>query len=528
MRQGPEVFNNPGAQQEPNKPTPVINSVAFAAPEIVFQVGHENTRETHAHLINERMPGMTIVNLDWDHTVTDKPPIRKSFSMELDVASYLDGNGESVELENIDLILIGALQSGRIVNITTGKGANAEVWAHYLQTRTHELIDKLALTNKFADGRPKTPDGKPVIITFTSGNGGYGRDLISGKVFIHKPIQLHSWEGLLPWSQLLRASTHHTRLEQIQHKETLIDDGVTVTHPILPPRIPYDPMKDEYVLAILHGEQVPNTNQSHDHKNDGPITTEEQLYREVEPELTSLESYHRMHIQAELRDIMVHVPAIATKGNLVLDEEKIINDPQLNMWWTKSVEAVIYKHTGKHVTITIHDDKSLFEACKILAKYEWRVSIARAKAQGITFLDLTAINKRLGNRLAKNYAQGLYRLYGVPLKKLYTLSHGDNPGKPDEDRDESTNDAPMLQAPGATTNYRGSDRPRNDLLWPVYLDEIYGDFGGLDLSNKYFRDLIVTAAPRDKRAAENIWLNGLLYELREERKAIYAPNTVRD
>ncbi len=484
-------------------------------------LGQPNTEQNRAlENLKSRLRGCAILTIDWDKTITDRRPVQLPGMEGLDVSHYLDEHGEGIELENVDLIILYGLVAGQAINISTGKDANAWVWARYLQERITYLMQKLVITETFPDGRPKSLlDSMPVVFTFTIGNGGYCIDLISGEVIIHKPIPLDGWERLQEHSQLLRDSTVPARMEQIARARRPINiDGhekvVYVGTRIMPPREPYDPENDEYIQKIQQAKDVPRTNQVHRPKME-PITQRAQLFREIEPPLSEEERRHRDMLQGDIRDFAVFVPGISTKANLVLDLKRIITDTSLNgRWLEQSGIRIIDERT------LLKAVNALFEGCN--------VTIARSEAQGVVYIDIGAVNKEIGARLVKNYYQGLLRIYAreqqgvddesyvLPIPKVYSLQLGDGVA-PFIDKYESKNDAPMLLHTGGTTNHTGPERYTNPEGWPVYLADIYGQHERIKLTNLFLRDAIRARIPMDDVEFRQR-LRELLDELRRERQ----------
>ena len=180
----------------------------------------------------------------------------------------------------------------------------------------------------------------------------------------------------------------------------------------------------------------------------------------------------------------------------------------------------------------------MIEAFRELSK-GWNVNIARAFAQGTTFIDITAgttnpdevINKRTSARMVKNYAQGLYRIYmreenelaedNTPqIPKIFTMAIGDAPAPPDQ-RDSSTNDAPFLLHTGGITNTQSFERHKLN-GWPIHLQDVYGPFDLMTTTNLFLRDLVIGRVPENERQDQYHALLRLLGTLQEERKQQYA------
>lgn len=480
----------------------------------------DTDRQVIFHL-QDRMRSDNVLNLDIDHTIVERGSRLNPETRTFDPSQYMDTSGTSVELENIDIVLLNALH-GTAVHIITGKDANIWPLATNMRQRLETLAEKLGMTNRYSDGRLKTKDGtRPVIVVFSVGNGGYSIDLLAteatgGGVIVQKPIPLGGWEGLQEAEQLLRDSTTHERKTTIASKpphgmELANGSDTPKTASRLTPPHPYNETDDAYVQLKKEGNLPPPTNQAHLMYEQRLITTVDQLHREVEPNLTPIELAHRMALQASIRDFAVHTP-LSTKVNLVLDVNRIVSDPDLNQRWEQ--------RTG----IKITNEQTLFQAFEKLAK-DWPVNIARAFAGGVTFIDIFShvIDKRISGRLIKLYVYGLCEVYAqqeqahTSKPRWFTLSLGDQP-------EPGTNDAPMLHHTGGLTNAASVEvSTQNGKVWPFPLARIYGPLGNMDLTNKFLRDLVHAHATN---AEEKAKIDELLHQLEERRRQKFTDKTL--
>ncbi len=488
----------------------------------------EQEQTVHAALssLRERMLHPHVVlHVDIDHTIIDRGIKLTPDERIFDPDQYKDETGNSMELENIDLLVILALH-GVALSVETGKDANAWPLATYIKKRIDMIAQLFGLPANdqrpedteeeyfYRGGGPrKTIDGtKPVLFTFTTGNGGFTIDLSSNYALrnesapnwppsgciIYKPIPLSTWEWLQKHEDLLRDSTKESRIAQLTGttKRIQLSDvpGDELATNRLPPRIPYNPKDDPYVttreqdrklfvnrvisvlnrvlkLKLREKSTIFHTDQLHKRKTMQIIDSPDALQREVELQLTEIELEHRRQLQASIRDFVSSTPW-STKANLVLDLEKIVGrngDTSLQKRW--------YDETG----VLIVDESSLLEAFGKLS--EGQVNFFRSHAHQTVYIDIAApkINKRENARLVKNFVQGMYRLLNVPFEKVYTLALGDAPHV-------GTNDNPLIVNTGGVTNTSDlSGKIRSEKGWPIYLQDLLGKGDEITLTNHFLR-----------------------------------------
>ncbi|MBI5448743.1 hypothetical protein HY948_00255 [Candidatus Gottesmanbacteria bacterium] len=476
----------------------------------------KSARHLHFILTTKRQ-----LSTDWDHTIVDSKPI---FDDDIKITAregYLP-----IELENIDLLCLLAL-TGTAVNIETGKGANAWRWAMYIQERLDLIATKLGnkrhdkLGSPFHNRLLTLHDNQPVVFTYTSSNGARSIDLLSNQIIIDKPIPLTAWERLQKHGDLLRDSTLPQQLERIQKRRNHFG-SVTLDSPVMTPRVKYDETKDHYALDRVKGIQVPVTNQvSPD--NYEPIIRYQDLTREVDQQLSEPELNHRMQLQADIRDFAVFIAGESTKANLVLDIQKIKNDPTLNSRWEQT--------TGIHIT----DNATLYHAVQALFR-DTGVKIFQAHAQGITYFDIGAIDKQNSSRKVKNYTQGLLRcwmreIHGIEdesvapeIPKFFTTSLGDAPPTTEN---EFTNDAPMISHTGGVNVGPFDDtqiKKRNG--WPMNLNALCPQAKNIQLTHWYLMQLLVGSVQEQYLSKTVDAFIAILASLRQERRTALKETSV--
>lgn len=450
---------------------------------------------------------------DMDHTMYDRGIILDD-EKRLDISAY-----SRIERQNIDLLLIHAL-IGNPVAVETGKEANIWPMATYMRRRLDELTKVFGMTedkrrnNTFKDGRLRSLDGiKPVIFTFSTGNGGLTFELTApdpmDAIIVYKPILLDSWEAMQKDENLLRASTDHTRIRQLTGKEP---DGSPITNPEhlfdkkgqkiprtidlgnrdtletfrMTPRIKYEPDQDPYNNEpwAVRTDQTHRVDISH-------IDARERLKREVAPELTPEEADHRARLENSMKDIIAVSPW-HVKANIVFKLSEIVNNPQLNQAW--------FERTGVRIAGETEQEQraSLFEACKVMAQSWGDVSIAQAYAGGTFYLDVAAkdVDKRANARWVKKWVQALSAIEQLeqqdllvtsdavtkiiedPENKLWSIKIGDG-GK-------DSNDDKMLRSGGGALvqDYPEEDERDDTRVRTVRLSRIFGEHSNLVLTNK--------------------------------------------
>ena len=448
---------------------------------------------------------------DMDHTVYDRGIILDD-EKRLDISKY-----SAIEKQNIDLLLIHAL-IGNPIAIETGKEANIWPMATYMRNRLDKLAKVFGMTeekrqnNTFTDGRLRSFDGsKPVIFTFSTGNGGLTYELTAPDptkaLIVYKPIPVDSWEAIQRDEDLLRASADPVRIRQLTGLEP---DGSAITHPDhlydakgrkipreidlgdgdalttfrMTPRVKYEAKDDPYTKQ----QWAVRTDQTH-HIDTSHIDTRDRLRREVAPELTPGEMEHRMLVQRSVKDIIAVSP-LSVKGNIVFLLAKIVNDPVLNEAW--------FERTGVRIEgeTEVEQRASLFEACQVLAQSWEDVSIAQAYAGRTFYLDIAAkgVDKRANARWVKKWVQALSAIEqleeeDLPVtgeavtqiienadNKLWSIKLGDG--------GRYSNDDKMLRSGGGALVQDYTEEEGEGQAKPVRLSRIFGDHGNLVLTNK--------------------------------------------
>ncbi len=372
---------------------------------------------------------------------------------------------EQEERDNLDM-LIGLYLKGVPVSIITGREVALYPYAQYMYQRTMEFVQttnelaryqgiqspfvELPYAVETADGeivhktRLATSEGKPIMFTTTTGNGGQSMDVFGDfEVFDQRPIpgdfylQMYDPEV----DQLLRDSTTEKR---------------------------------KYQLAIVEQSRW---------KDNGPESVRQEIEALRDPQSGKLDPQAVGKIEWLFSDYMNIGPS-GTKNNLVLDSERIVHDQTLNLRWLNLTGVKIVDKASYYQAM----DALLARQFGTTDKSQWPVETTPAFSKGQACIDFTAkdVNKGTTVPVVADYITKVYEQFNFPVRKLTPVTNGDGP---------HANDRTMLVGfPGGvsvSTEHDIANRPQQD-GYPVYLDEVYNlpsDATSIHLTREWLIDL---------------------------------------